>query len=112
MSSIKDHEFVQVYTTLEKKQDAERIAEVILEKRLAACVHIMGPISSSYWWEGSLETSTEYVLLAKTVGRLYEELEDAIKVNHHYLVPEIIALPIIEGNEKYLEWINNEVRAP
>ena len=109
MASLDDNEYIQVQTTLETKEDADTIAKVILEKRLAACVHIIGPISSSYWWEGKLESATEYVLLAKTKAGMYQALEDTIRENHGYQVPEIIATPVIGGLDRYLEWIGKEV---
>jgi len=102
--------YIQILTTVEKKKDAEKIAKIIAEKRLAGCIQIIGPITSTYWWKGKLEKSKEYLLFIKTRKRLYKEVEREIKKVHPYKVPEIIAIPIIEGSEEYLKWLSKETK--
>lgn len=102
------HSFIQVSTTVDNKQDAERLAELAVRKRLAACVQVIGPIRSTYWWEGKIEDGEEWLCLMKTGKDLYESLERAIKSIHTYDEPEIIALPIVKGSEGYLRWIEKE----
>jgi len=102
--------YIQILTTVEKKKDAEKIAKIIAEKRLAGCIQIIGPITSTYWWEGKLEKSKEYLLAIKTRKELYKEVEKEIKKVHPYKVPEIIAIPIIEGSEEYLKWLSKETK--
>ena len=101
--------FIQVVTTTEKKEDAERIAACLVEKRLAACVQIAGPITSLYRWKGKIEKAQEWQCWIKSKEALYKEIEKAIKSVHPYEVPEIIAIPIVTGNRDYLEWLESEV---
>lgn len=102
-------EYIQVFTTTEKKEDAERIAKALLEMRLAGCVQIVGPITSTYWWEGSLETAEEWLCIIKSKRSHYEEFEKAIKEIHPYETPEIIATPIVVGSKDYLKWLSDEL---
>jgi periplasmic divalent cation tolerance protein len=97
--------FIQVFTTVEKREDARKIAEVVVGRRLAACVQVVGPIGSTYWWKGKIEDAEEWLCLMKTRKELYGKLEAAVKSVHPYEEPEIIALPIVEGSEGYLRWI-------
>ncbi len=101
--------FVQVITTVSGKKDAERLTKEILDKRLGACVQIMGPIKSVYRWKGNVEKAKEWVLVIKTSRALYKKEESAIKKIHPYEVPEIIAVPIIVGSADYLKWLSKEV---
>jgi len=100
--------FIQVLTTVEKKEDARRIAEIVVSRRLAACVQVVGPIGSTYWWRGKIENAEEWLCLMKTRRDLYGKLEETIKSVHPYEEPEIIALPIVEGSKGYLRWIEEE----
>ena len=101
--------YIQVITTAEKKEDAERIAIILVEKRLAACVQIVGPITSTYRWKGNIETAGEWQCMIKSRAGLYKEVENAIKSVHPYEVPEIIAVPILAGSDDYLEWLRSEL---
>ncbi|MBW1742925.1 MAG: divalent-cation tolerance protein CutA [Deltaproteobacteria bacterium] len=101
---------LQVVTTTENREDAEKIAKVLVEKRLAACAQLVGPITSTYWWKGTIETAEEWLCYVKTHKDLYDELEEAIKAIHPYETPEIVAVPIVCGSSDYLEWLNTEVK--
>lgn len=103
--------FIQVITTTASKAEAERIAQTLLEKRLAACVQIVGPMESLYWWRGKIERSEEWLCVAKTERRLFAQIEEIIKTLHSYGVPEILAIPIVEGSDEYLRWLHEQVRA-
>lgn len=103
-------EYIQVITTTEKKKDAEKIAQALLEKRLAGCIQILGPIVSTYWWKGHVKTTDEWLCFVKSKKDLYEDLEKHLKEIHPYKTPEMIALPIVEGSKDYLEWLNNELK--
>jgi len=103
-------EYIEVKTTIDKKDTAEEIAGMLVERRLASCVQILGPIKSIYWWKDNIEKTDEWILIIKTKMALYNELEDAIKSVHPYAVPEIIVSSIVGGNSDYLKWINDEVR--
>ena len=102
-------EYIQVFTTTEKREDAKKIARRLVENRLAGCIQIVGPIMSTYWWKGNVETAEEWLLLIKSRKDLYEEIEEAIKEIHPYETPEIIATSIVAGSKEYLEWLKNEL---
>lgn len=101
--------YIQVVTTTDKREDAEKISACLVERRLAACVQIAGPITSLYRWKGSMERAQEWQCWIKSKEALYKDIEKAIKSVHPYEVPEIIAMPILAGNHAYLEWLENEV---
>jgi len=103
-------EFIQVFTSVEDKEVADKIGETLLKKRLAGCVQIMGPVLSMYWWKGSVERAEEWLCLIKSERSLYSQLEKAIRKVHPYETPEIIAVPVACGSEDYLEWLRNELK--
>jgi periplasmic divalent cation tolerance protein len=102
-------EYVQVFSTIDSAESAAAIAETIVARRLAGCVQIVGPIRSTYWWEGEIEVAEEWLCLMKTSQEAYADLEAALKEIHPYDTPEILALPVIAGNEGYLRWLQQEV---
>ncbi len=103
--------FIQVTTTTEKKEDAERIARSLVETRLAACVQIVGPIESIYRWKGRIETTGEWLCLIKSRRDNYEAVEETIRSLHPYEVPEIVAVPFTAVSHDYLGWLRNELSA-
>ncbi len=102
-------EFIQIITTTDTKESAKQIAGTLVEKKLVACVQVSGPIISTYEWKGKIENAEEWYCAIKTRKSLYKEVEESIKVLHSYEVPEIIALPIVEGNRAYLDWIDEVI---
>jgi periplasmic divalent cation tolerance protein len=102
--------YIQVTTTTETKEQAQTIARHLVEAKLAACVQIVGPISSTYCWKGKVENVQEWLCLIKTQDDLYAKVEAAIKSRHPYETPEIIAVPIVKGSKEYLKWIDEETR--
>jgi periplasmic divalent cation tolerance protein len=102
---------IQVITTTGTKADAGKIARALLEERLAACVQIVGPITSSYWWDGEIEQAEEWLCLIKSSADRFEQLEQAIRAVHPYDVPEILAVPVAAGNADYLAWLREELRS-
>ena len=102
-------EYIQVLTTVEQSDDAEKIAKTLVEKRLAACVQIYGPMKSYFQWQGRVDTAQEYLCLIKSRNDLFAELEKVIKSRHPYEVPEIITTPITNGNKEYLDWLEEEL---
>lgn len=100
---------IQLVTTTDKQQDAENIASSLVEQRLAACVQVIGPITSCYRWQGNIRRETEWQCLVKTTARAYERVERAIRELHSYEEPEIFAVPITACSQGYLEWLINEV---
>lgn len=103
-------EYVQVVTTTDSRESANQMAENLVGAKLAACVQVSGPITSVYQWKGKIERDEEYYCMIKTRKDLYPEVEKTIKELHSYDVPEIIALPILEGNPAYLDWITEVVK--
>ena len=101
---------IQVITTTETKPDAQAIARALVEKRLAACVQIIGPITSTYWWKERIETAEEWLCMMKTDQRLYTEVVGRLKAIHPYETPEIVAMPIVAGSDDYLKWLRQELR--
>ncbi|MDH4319100.1 MAG: divalent-cation tolerance protein CutA [Desulfobulbaceae bacterium] len=101
--------FIQVVTTVEKKEDAERIADALIASKLAACVQINN-CTSVFSWRGEVQKSEEWVLTVKSSHALFSELCLAVEEMHPYDVPEILALPILEGSKKYLYWLEEELK--
>jgi periplasmic divalent cation tolerance protein len=101
---------IEVHTTIDSREAAQKIAEAIVSKRLAACVQVSGPITSTYWWQGKIEQAEEWLCTAKTRKELYKELEQAIREVHSYDVPEILAIDVVVGNVGYLDWVEQETR--
>jgi periplasmic divalent cation tolerance protein len=101
-------DYIQVVTTTERKEDAERIAGELVEARLVGCVQIAGPITSTYRWRGKIETAQEWQCWAKTRRELWKEVEQAIRRLNPYEVPEILALPVLAGSTDYLAWLDAE----
>ncbi len=100
---------IQVVTTTSSKEQAETIAQELVARRLAACVQVMGPISSTYQWQGKLETSQEWLCAIKTRQTHYLAVEDAIRELHSYEVPEILAFGVVAGSRGYLDWLRGEL---
>lgn len=100
---------VQVLTTTGSEEEAGRIASLLVDRRLAACVQVVGPIVSRYRWQGAVEEDREWQCLAKTTRAAYEAVEAAIREAHSYDEPEIIATPIVAGSAGYLAWIADQV---
>ena len=103
-------ECIQVMTTTDSRENAETIARVLVEGRLAACVQVVGPISSTYWWQGNIERTEEWLCLAKSTERCFDELEQQIRSVHPYDVPEVLALPVTAGSGAYLAWLRRELQ--
>jgi periplasmic divalent cation tolerance protein len=100
-------EFVIVSTTVDSEAKAEELAASLVERRLAACVHLV-PIRSAYRWKGNIESASEYLLNAKTRSALIQEALSYIRQVHTYEVPEIIVTPIVAGYAGYLNWLRQE----
>jgi periplasmic divalent cation tolerance protein len=101
--------YCQVTTTLPDQPTAERLAKVLVEERLAACAQVLGPVSSTYHWQGLTEHATECYCHLKTTRARLPALQARIRQLHPYEVPEIIALPIVGGDADYLRWIEQAV---
>ena len=102
-------EFLQIATSVGSGQEAEAIAEALVQRRLAGCVQIVGPVQSVYRWQGAVERAEEWLCVAKTTKGKYAGVEDAIRELHSYECPEIIATEIAAGNADYLQWLAGQV---
>jgi periplasmic divalent cation tolerance protein len=100
---------VQVTTTLPDRTTADMIAARLVDERLAACAQVLGPLASTYRWQGRVETAEEWYCHLKTSAERLPALQVRLRGLHPYDVPEIIALPILAGNPDYLRWIEESV---
>ena len=100
-----------VLTNLPDRAAAERLADELVDKRLAACVNILSPCRSVYRWKNAVQHDEEHPLLIKTTAARYADLERAIRAGHPYELPEIIAMPVERGLAAYLGWVEEETRA-
>ena len=101
---------VVVFMTAPNREEAERLAEILINGRLAACVQILPEITSFYHWQGKIERGSEVLILAKTTIDKFPEMEKVVRENHSYEVPEIIAVSAEAVSDSYLNWLINEVR--
>jgi len=102
---VTEKKYAMVITTCPSEKEAKEIANLLLEKKLAACVQLF-PINSFYIWQNKINNDNEITLFIKCKQAFYQQIEDAIKAVHPYEVPEIIMLPVIDGFNKYLGWID------
>jgi periplasmic divalent cation tolerance protein len=100
---------IAVFMTAGNGDEADRIAELLVEKQLAACVQIIPLITSVYRWKGHVERQNEVLLIAKTVASNFAALENAVRAIHSYETPEIVAVPLTNGSGPYLEWLGENV---
>lgn len=100
-----------VTTTVSRRDTASSLAHAVVEAHLAACAQVIGPIESTYWWEGRVNIASEYAVVMKTAGDRYQELERHILGHHEDVTPEIIATPIVAGSTPYLRWVTTETRS-
>ena len=103
-------EAIQIITTTASREEADAIARALVDERLAACVQVAGPITSTYRWQGAIETGQEWVCVIKTLRSRYAAVEAAIRRRHSYQVPEILAFEIVAGSADYLAWLAGEVK--
>jgi periplasmic divalent cation tolerance protein len=102
-------DYIQMMTTTGSRSDAQKIAQVLVEQRLAGCVQIIGPILSTYWWDDKLEQNEEFLCLIKTEAGMFDRMAAAISEVHPYDMPEILAVPVVRGSEGYLRWLSDEI---
>ncbi|MFE5089406.1 divalent-cation tolerance protein CutA [Streptomyces sp. NPDC056638] len=97
-----------VLTTTDSEEKAHSLAQGAVEARLAACVQISAPVTSVYRWQNAIETTEEWQLLFKTTAERYGELEAHLLAVHDYETPEIVAIPVVRGSARYLDWVSAE----
>ena len=99
-----------VYMTAGSRDEAERIGRTLVEERLAACVNILGPMTSIYRWEGDIASDDETAFIAKTTEALVDDLVERVCQLHSYSCPCVVAIPIESGNADFLNWIESETK--
>lgn len=104
-------DYIEVHVTTDAPEAANRICMAVVRARLAACAQVSSPIRSTYWWQGEVEQADEYFITMKSTRERFADLAHVIRENHPYDVPEIIALPVVDGDSDYLNWISSETRA-
>lgn len=100
--------YLVIFITASSYEEARKIADALVSQRKAACVNIVPKVNSLFRWKGKIEDSEESLLVVKTRSKLFADVVGVVKDMHSYEVPEIIALPIVEGNSDYLKWLGEE----
>ena len=106
----KQPDYVVAFITTNDSDEAQKIATLLLKRRQAACVNVIPEINSRFWWKDKTESAGENLLVVKTKAPLLPDIIKTVKKNHSNEVPEIIAMPIVGGNQEYLDWIDSEVK--
>ena len=102
-----EDKYIIVLVTTASKDEAEKIIQHLLDEKLIACANIIGPVHSFFRWSGKVEKAEECLVLMKSRRDLFEKLAEAVKAMHSYEVPEILAVPIVEGSKAYLDWLES-----
>ncbi|MCI0415484.1 divalent-cation tolerance protein CutA [bacterium] len=108
---MQDSKYIVILSTAGNPEEASRIAEKLVSDHLVACVNIVPGIQSIYWWNNGVQKDQEVLMVMKTEKSRYRDVELAIKSLHSYEVPEIISLPLENGSEGYLKWIENTLKS-
>jgi periplasmic divalent cation tolerance protein len=101
---------IVVYVTVSSLREGRKLTDVLIQERLAACVSMVPSVHSTYWWKGKVERAREVLLVIKTRSEKFSRLARRIQAIHSYSVPEILALPVVRGNQAYLQWLRQSVK--
>ena len=107
---MRESTYIVIFVTTANTDEAQRISEALLNQRKAACINIVPKVSSLFWWEDRLDSAQESLLIIKTRASQTDDIVKLVKELHSYDIPEIIAMPIVGGNQDYLDWISKEVK--
>ena len=110
MSDYSSNNEIVCYITAPSEDEAVNIARALVEGRLAACANIVKNVRSIYSWQGAIEDDAEVLMIVKTQKALFHKLSEKVKEMHSYDVPEVIALPIVDGSEDYLQWLRESTK--
>ena len=102
-------DYIVIFITTDTAEEAQQISKTLLEHKKAACINIIPKVDSLFWWNGGIDSAQERLLIVKSKASLLPDIVELVKGVHSYTVPEIIALPIVGGNQDYLEWIGESV---
>jgi len=103
------NDYIQVVTAVDKKAEGKIIAEQLVKEKLAACVQLLGPVESIYFWDDKLACSEEWLCLIKSRKDIYKRIEKRLIELHSYDEPEILVFPVVKGSLSYLEWIDSQI---
>ncbi len=103
-------DFIIVLVTTKDKAEADKISQTLLQEKLIACANIISPVSSCFLWQGKIDRTEECLVVMKTHKDLFPELAVRVKALHSYEVPEILALPVVDGSGEYLAWMRSAIR--
>lgn len=106
-----EDQIVEVRISAPDAAVAQALASGLVERRLAACAQVLGPISSTYWWEGAVETAQEHLVLAKTTAGRFEDIREHVRSEHPYDNPEILAVPVTAAAGPYAAWLRDVLAA-
>lgn len=101
---------IVIFITAKDATEAKTISDRLLEEKLIACANIVEGVQSVFWWQNKIDNAKETLMILKSKQVLFEKIVKTVKAHHSYDVPEIIALPIVDGNPDYLKWIDDSVR--
>jgi periplasmic divalent cation tolerance protein len=107
---MKKFSFIIIFITTPTEKEAQKISDKLLKEKLVACTNIIKNVDSRFWWKNKIESANEILLTAKTDLKFLNDIVKIVKQLHSYEVPEIIALPIIDANKDYLEWIKKSIK--
>lgn len=105
-------EYIVILITASDENEAQKLSRILVESHLAGCVNMIKDIRSIYFWKDNIEDEAETLLVAKARREDFQKITEVIKMNHSYTVPEIIALPMVEGSESYLDWLRDATNKP
>ena len=103
-------QYIQIQITFPTVESANETAAKLVREKLVACAQVCGTVQSFYTWKGVAETSRETLLLAKTMSALFDQVESAVRAEHPYECPQIVALPIVAANADYLDWLKEQLQ--
>ncbi len=103
-------DFIIVLVTTKDKAEADKISQALLSEKIIACANIISAVASCFLWEGKIDRAEECLVIMKTRKDLFSELSARVKVLHSYEVPEVLALPVVDGSEEYLEWMREVLK--
>ena len=103
-------EYIIVLVTTANKVEAEKIAQTLLKERLIACANILNPVTSFFFWSGKIDKAEECLMVMKSRRDLFAELAECLKGLHSYELPEVLAIPIVEGSAAYLAWMGEVLK--
>jgi periplasmic divalent cation tolerance protein len=101
---------IVVLSTCASEEEGEKLARLLVEEKLAACVNVIPGMRSYYWWKGVIESSPECLLVVKSSRELFDSIKTVLASAHSYEVPEVVALPILEGSENYMNWLEANLK--